>query len=56
MKWAPRHNHIPAGNDDIHFSHKLLKVTILVKSEPFEEKGFYASQLNTCIGSIKFAN
>lgn len=34
----------------------LLKVTILFKHKPFEEKGFYASQLNTCIGSInKFA-
>lgn len=34
----------------------LFKMTILVKSKPFEEKGFYASQLNMCIGSIKFAN
>lgn len=31
----------------------LLKVTILVKYKPFEEKGFYASQLNTCIGSYQ---
>ena len=34
----------------------LLKVAILVKYKPFEEKGFYASQLNMCIGSFKFAN